>query len=93
MPRARPDVAIGRAVRRARAATGLTQAGLAEATDLAVETVSRIERGTVSPSALVRDVARAMAVAGGITLLVSAAAWLAALVSGGRAVVPRVTRP
>jgi transcriptional regulator with XRE-family HTH domain len=32
---------------------GLTQAGLAEATDLAVETVSRIERGAVSPSALV----------------------------------------
>ena len=43
----------------------------------------------VSPSALVRDVARAMALAGGITLLASAAAWLAALVSGGRAVVPR----
>jgi hypothetical protein len=47
----------------------------------------------VSPSAFVRDVARAMAVAGGITLLASAAAWLAALVSGGRAVVPKVTKP
>lgn len=47
----------------------------------------------VSPSAFVRDVARAMAVAGGITLLASAAAWLAALVSGGRAVVPRVPEP
>ena len=47
----------------------------------------------VSPSAFVRDVARAMAVVGGITLLASAAAWLAALVSGGRAVVPRVAKP
>lgn len=46
-----------------------------------------------SASALVRDVARAMAVAGGVTLLVSAAAWLAALVSGGRALVPRVAKP
>jgi hypothetical protein len=47
----------------------------------------------VSPSAFVRDVARATAVAGGITLLASAVAWLAALVSGGRAVVPRVAKP
>ena len=53
MARAAPDVSIGLAVRRARTRSGKTQAALAESAELAVETVSRIERGIVMPSAAV----------------------------------------
>jgi len=48
---------------------------------------------SVSPSALVRSIAWAMGLIGGAILLTSAVAWLSALVSGGRAVVPRVVEP
>lgn len=48
---------------------------------------------SVSPSALVRSIAWAMISVGGVVLLASAVAWLSALVSGGRAVVPRVLEP
>jgi hypothetical protein len=47
----------------------------------------------VSPSASVHAIAWAMEVCGSVVLLASAAAWLSALVSGGRAVVPRVVEP
>lgn len=47
----------------------------------------------VSPSAAVRGLAWAMEACGGVVLLASAATWLSALVSGGRAVVPRVAEP
>jgi len=47
----------------------------------------------VSPSASVQAIAWAMEVCGSVVLLASAAAWLSALVSGGRAVVPRVVEP
>jgi len=48
---------------------------------------------SVSPSALVRSIAWAMGLIGGAILLASAVAWLSALVSGGRALVPRVVEP
>jgi transcriptional regulator with XRE-family HTH domain len=42
--------AIGRRIREARKAAGLTQAGLAETVGLAPETVSRLEHGAFAPS-------------------------------------------
>jgi len=48
---------------------------------------------SVSPSASVRAIAWAMGACGGVVLLAPAAAWLSALVSGGRAVLPRVVEP
>ncbi len=41
---------LGARVRQLREARGLTQAGLAESCDLAVQTISRIERGVKAPS-------------------------------------------
>jgi hypothetical protein len=83
----------------ARARVQSVRAALTAATLIALPVLGALllEMGAglaaVSLSAFVRDVARVMALAGGITLLASAAAWLAALVSGGRAVVPRVAKP
>lgn len=42
--------ALGGRIRRARLARGLTQAGLAELSDITDETVSRLERGAFEPS-------------------------------------------
>lgn len=43
-------VEVGSRVREARKRAGLTQTQLAEAADLALETVSRVERGVQSPT-------------------------------------------
>jgi transcriptional regulator with XRE-family HTH domain len=54
MPRAKPaDTSLGNAVRRARVSAGLSQAQLAERTDVAIETISRTERGVLAPSVAV----------------------------------------
>jgi hypothetical protein len=45
---------------------------------------------SISPSALLRGMAWGMQLVGGILVLASAAAWLSALASGGRAVIPLV---
>lgn len=57
MSRVQPRL-IGAALRRTRAAKGLTQAGLAEMTGVAPETLSRIERNKLSASL---DLARRLA--------------------------------
>lgn len=45
-----PETAIGARIRSIRTATGLTQAAVAERAGLVFETVSRIERGVISPT-------------------------------------------
>ncbi|MGO8685504.1 MAG: hypothetical protein ACLQUT_13160 [Thermoleophilia bacterium] len=83
----------------ARARVQAARAALTAATLIALPVLGALllEMGAglagVAPSALARDLAHAMVLAGAMTLLASAAAWLAALVSGGRAVVPRVAEP
>jgi transcriptional regulator with XRE-family HTH domain len=64
MSRAQPRL-IGAALRRARAAKGLTQADLGEMADVAPETLSRIERNKLSASL---DLTRRLAQALGVTV-------------------------
>jgi len=63
MPRRPPEPHVGLRVRQLRLATGLTQAELAERVEAAPETVSRVERGKLAPSAdLVERIATALGV-------------------------------
>ena len=56
-----PEEMLGRQVADRRALLGLTQATLAERVGVTVETISRLERGTVTPSlARLQQVARAL---------------------------------
>jgi transcriptional regulator with XRE-family HTH domain len=49
MPRPPPEPDLGAAIAEARRAAGLSQAMVAEKTGLAVETLSRVERGKITP--------------------------------------------
>lgn len=63
MPPARTRTSIGEAIRRTRAARGLRQREVAEAADVAPETLSRVERGRVRPSLeLIERIAAALEV-------------------------------
>ena len=63
----RPSQAsLGPAIRRRRQDLGLTQADLADAAEIANETVSRIERGRLTPSV---DIAERIAQALGTTVV------------------------
>jgi transcriptional regulator with XRE-family HTH domain len=63
MPRRPPEPHVGLRVRQLRLATGLTQAELAERVEAAPETISRVERGKLAPSAdLVERIASALGV-------------------------------
>lgn len=63
MPRRPPEPHIGLRVRQFRLVTGLTQAELAERVEAAPETISRLERGKLAPSAdLVERIASALGV-------------------------------
>jgi transcriptional regulator with XRE-family HTH domain len=62
--RLEPQQALGRVVRRERNARGLTQKQLAEAADLDVTWLSRLERGSTNPAiGTVRRVADALGLA------------------------------
>lgn len=50
MSKLAPETAIGARIRAIRTGTGLTQAAVAERAGLVFETVSRIERGVISPT-------------------------------------------
>jgi DNA-binding XRE family transcriptional regulator len=50
VPRRKPKLNIATRIRDLRSARSMTQAQLAEAADVALETLSRIERGCMSPS-------------------------------------------
>lgn len=63
MPRRPPEPHVGLRVRQLRLTTGLTQAELAERAEAAPETISRLERGKLAPSAdLVERIALALGV-------------------------------
>lgn len=65
MPRPQPEPDLGAAIAEARRATGLSQADVADQTGVAVETISRIERGKIIPGI---DSLKRIAVALGVSI-------------------------